>query len=111
MRLVVTPGSVVAGRTKVPGDKSIAHRWLILSATATGPSRVEGIPPSLDVLSTGRGLAMIAPAARPGLEVWARNAGEVLEGGGSTWNAPDEGAPSRLLEVEGEGRSALAHAP
>lgn len=108
MRFRVTPGSVVGGRTTVPGDKSIAHRWLILASTATGPSRVEGIPTSLDVLATGRGLAMLVPAARPGLEVWARNAGDVLEGGGSTWNAPDEGASSGLLEVEGEGRSGLA---
>lgn len=108
MRLLITPGSRVGGRATVPGDKSIAHRWLILGATGLGPSRLAGLPPSLDVLATARALARVAPAARPGLEVWARNAGGPLEDGGSTWNTPDDRWRPATLEVEGEGRSALA---
>jgi 3-phosphoshikimate 1-carboxyvinyltransferase len=42
----------VSGSLCVPGDKSISHRSLILSALATGRSRVTGILESADVHST-----------------------------------------------------------
>jgi len=42
----------VAGTIRVPGDKSISHRALILSALADGESRVRGILESEDVHST-----------------------------------------------------------
>ena len=40
----------------VPGDKSIAHRALILSALARGESRLGNVPAGLDVRSTQRAL-------------------------------------------------------
>lgn len=39
---------------RVPGDKSIAHRALILAARATGPSTITGVPAGLDVAATRR---------------------------------------------------------
>ena len=36
----------------VPGDKSIAHRLLILASLADGPCSIENLPASLDVAST-----------------------------------------------------------
>jgi 3-phosphoshikimate 1-carboxyvinyltransferase len=42
----------VAGTVKVPGDKSISHRALILGALADGQSQVRGILNSEDVRST-----------------------------------------------------------
>ena len=42
----------VAGTIRVPGDKSISHRALILAALADGPSCVRGILQSADVHST-----------------------------------------------------------
>ncbi|HEY2164647.1 MAG TPA: hypothetical protein VGH04_11675, partial [Gemmatimonadaceae bacterium] len=42
----------VAGTLRVPGDKSISHRALILSVLAKGESRVTGILESADVRST-----------------------------------------------------------
>jgi 3-phosphoshikimate 1-carboxyvinyltransferase len=42
----------VAGSLKVPGDKSISHRSLILASLAEGESRVTGILDSEDVRST-----------------------------------------------------------
>lgn len=44
----------LAGRVRVPGDKSTAHRALLLAALADGPSRIVGGPDSLDVLATRR---------------------------------------------------------
>ncbi len=58
--------------------------------------------------STAACLAVVAPKARPGLDLWRRNAADIVEGRGSTWNAEVEDASVRALEVEGEGRSGLA---
>jgi 3-phosphoshikimate 1-carboxyvinyltransferase len=42
----------VAGTVRVPGDKSISHRSLILSSLAEGESRIRGILDSADLRST-----------------------------------------------------------
>ena len=42
----------LAGSVRVPGDKSISHRSLMLSALAVGESRVEGLLEGEDVLAT-----------------------------------------------------------
>ena len=55
----------VRGRVRVPGDKSISHRALMLGALATGRTRVLGILESADVHSTAgvlRALGVDIPA-------------------------------------------------
>jgi 3-phosphoshikimate 1-carboxyvinyltransferase len=42
----------VSGTIRVPGDKSISHRSLMLAALGTGSSRIRGILESADVHST-----------------------------------------------------------
>lgn len=44
----------ICGTLNVPGDKSIAHRALILGALASGRQIIEGLPPSEDVGQTAR---------------------------------------------------------
>jgi 3-phosphoshikimate 1-carboxyvinyltransferase len=107
MDLIVHPGSKLAGTTAVPGDKSIAHRWLILCVTASGASRLSGLPMSLDVRSTAGCLAALAPKARPTLDMLAREAPGLVEGGGSTWNAEVEVVSFDPVHVEGKGRGGL----
>ncbi|MEX0983464.1 MAG: 3-phosphoshikimate 1-carboxyvinyltransferase [Actinomycetota bacterium] len=107
MQIIVRPGADLRGEVSVPGDKSIAHRWLILAATARGRSYLRGLPPALDVISTASSLAAVSGRARPALEVWASKAGATVEGAGSTWNEHGLAEVSDLLEVEGEGRSGL----
>jgi 3-phosphoshikimate 1-carboxyvinyltransferase len=107
MRVRVTPGGSVQGTTSVPGDKSVAHRWLILAATARGASTLRGVPPSLDVRSTASCLAALLPKTRPTLDVWARQDAPRVEPGGSTWNLPRGNTPVSVLEVQGEGRGSL----
>jgi len=46
------PAGPLAGEVRVPGDKSISHRALILAALADGPSRVDGLATGADVGST-----------------------------------------------------------
>ena len=42
----------LAGRCRVPGDKSISHRALMFGALATGRTRIKGLLEAEDVLST-----------------------------------------------------------
>ena len=62
----------VRGSLRVPGDKSISHRSLILSAIANGDSRIQGILPSADVHSTAgvlRTLGAQIPELAPDMTV------------------------------------------
>jgi 3-phosphoshikimate 1-carboxyvinyltransferase len=47
------------GHIRVPGDKSISHRALILGALATGRTRVTGLLEAADVLATGRAITAL----------------------------------------------------
>jgi 3-phosphoshikimate 1-carboxyvinyltransferase len=49
---VVQPGGKLAGRVRVPGDKSISHRAVMLGSLAEGVTRVSGLLEGEDVLST-----------------------------------------------------------
>ncbi len=44
----------ISGRVKVPGDKSISHRALILAALAIGRTRIKGLLEAEDVFATAR---------------------------------------------------------
>ena len=107
MRIRVIPGGRLQGTVRVPGDKSIAHRWLILACTASSRSRLTGLPSAFDVRSTASCLAELTLKARPALDLWARNASSGVEGGGSTWNETPFGVSNGALEVEGQGRDGL----
>ncbi len=54
MRIVIEKAHRIRGTVRVPGDKSIAHRALILGAMAKGEQVIAGMPPSDDVQSTAR---------------------------------------------------------
>jgi 3-phosphoshikimate 1-carboxyvinyltransferase len=69
----------VAGAVRVPGDKSISHRSLILAALAEGESRVAGILDSEDVRSTAGALRALG-ANIPELSGEMRIAGMGLRG-------------------------------
>lgn len=107
MRARVTPGATVGGQATVPGDKSIAHRWLILAVTASGPCRLEGLPRSLDVLATASCLAAVSPAARPALEDWASRPPGAPDGNGSTWNREPSTLDLDPLDLHPRGRASL----
>ncbi|MBA3889117.1 MAG: 3-phosphoshikimate 1-carboxyvinyltransferase [Gemmatimonadaceae bacterium] len=54
--------TIVHGTVRVPGDKSISHRSLILAALADGQSRIRGILQSADVASTAAALRALGVA-------------------------------------------------
>ena len=45
-------GATLSGRVRVPGDKSISHRSLMLGAIATGETRIQGLLLGEDPRST-----------------------------------------------------------
>ena len=49
-------GGPLSGRARVPGDKSISHRALILSALTVGESTVAGLLEGEDVLNTAQAM-------------------------------------------------------
>lgn len=54
MSIVVAPGRALRGTVRVPGDKSISHRAVLLGALAHGTTRVEGFLRAEDCLATVR---------------------------------------------------------
>ena len=61
----------LAGRVRVPGDKSISHRALMLAALAVGESRIEGLLEGEDVLATAAAMrAMGATIERGNDGAW-----------------------------------------
>jgi len=52
------------GRTRVPGDKSISHRALILGALAVGETRISGLLEGEDVLNTAKAAEALGARVR-----------------------------------------------
>lgn len=62
------------GRIRVPGDKSISHRAIMLSSLAIGESRISGLLEGEDVLATAAAMrAMGAHVDRVGTGEWMVN--------------------------------------
>jgi 3-phosphoshikimate 1-carboxyvinyltransferase len=57
--LVSANAAPLNGRLRVPGDKSVSHRALILGALATGRTRVSGLLEGEDVLRTAAALSAL----------------------------------------------------
>jgi 3-phosphoshikimate 1-carboxyvinyltransferase len=61
----------LTGKVRVPGDKSISHRALILGALAVGPTRISGLLEGEDVLNTAKAMqALGAKVERTGDFAW-----------------------------------------
>lgn len=68
-RLIIEGGGRLRGRVRVPGDKSISHRVLMLGAIAEGVTEVEGFLEGEDTLATlaaFRSLGVAVEHAGPG---------------------------------------------
>ena len=63
--------TALSGRVRVPGDKSISHRALILGALAVGETRIAGLLEGEDVLNTAKAMrALGAQIVRNGEGAW-----------------------------------------
>src|ERR1700756_4099242 len=62
----------LTGRVRVPGDKSISHRALILGALSVGETRISGLLEGEDVLNTAKSMrALGATVERTGNKRWS----------------------------------------
>jgi 3-phosphoshikimate 1-carboxyvinyltransferase len=71
MQLCAHPAAGLRGSTRIPGDKSISHRALLLGAMAVGASRITGLLEAADVLATAAALrALGVNLERQGDAAW-----------------------------------------
>lgn len=69
--LTARQGSSMQGRARVPGDKSISHRALILAALTVGETTISGLLEGEDVLHTADAMrALGARVERTGDHAW-----------------------------------------
>ena len=72
--LTARQGGPIQGRVRVPGDKSISHRSLILGALTVGESTITGLLEGEDVLHTADVMrALGARVERTGDQAWRVN--------------------------------------
>ncbi|MFV0369989.1 MAG: 3-phosphoshikimate 1-carboxyvinyltransferase [Hyphomicrobiaceae bacterium] len=62
--------AALSGRVRVPGDKSISHRALMLGALATGKTRITGLLEGEDVIRTAKAVTALGAAAVKDGENW-----------------------------------------
>ncbi len=83
--VIVRPARSVRGVVRIPGDKSISHRYAMLAAIAEGTSRFHNFSAARDCAST------LDCVAKLGCE-WKRSEDDAIEvrGVGPRLNAPAE---------------------
>jgi 3-phosphoshikimate 1-carboxyvinyltransferase len=96
-RAIARPSGPLAGTIRVPGDKSISHRALMLGALAVGRTEIAGLLEGEDVLATAA--AMNALGAT------------VTSAGGSRWTVDGIGVgalsePENVLDLGNSGTAA-----
>ncbi|MCS7251772.1 MAG: 3-phosphoshikimate 1-carboxyvinyltransferase [Anaerolineae bacterium] len=94
MRLRIRPANQFGGAISVPGDKSISHRMLLLSALADGTSSLQGWLPAADCEATLRCVRVLGvQVERPARDHL------IVHGGGLRGLQP----PSEPLDCGGSG--------
>ena len=72
MEFLLKPGGTMTGEARVPGDKSMSHRSIMLGALAEGTTRVTGFLEGEDALAT------LAAFRAMGVAIDRRGEGEVI---------------------------------
>lgn len=94
------PAGPLNAKAAVPGDKSISHRALIVGASATGETRIQGLLEGEDVMCTARALrALGVPVDDLGGGAWrvlGRGVGGLTEPA-SVLDMGNSGTGARLL--------------
>lgn len=95
--LTASPSDAIEGQVRVPGDKSISHRALMIGALAVGESRIDGLLEGEDVLRTADAMralgAEVEREAGGTWRVWGRGIGGLVE-------------PDRVLDMGNSGTGA-----
>lgn len=70
---IATRSRALSGDVRIPGDKSISHRALMLGGLAAGETRITGLLEGEDVLNTGRAMQAMGAAMRKDGDTWIIN--------------------------------------
>ncbi len=90
MQFKLSPGGSISGECRVPGDKSMSHRSIMLGALAEGTTHVTGFLEGEDALAT------LAAFRAMGVEIERHGAGEVVVHGVGLHGLQAPGAPLDL---------------
>lgn len=94
VHLIARPSSLQGATIRVPGDKSISHRALMLAAIAEGTSRIENFLEGADCLATSAALRAM------GVEIEEGDAGAIRVRGVGLYGLK---APSAALDLGNSG--------
>jgi 3-phosphoshikimate 1-carboxyvinyltransferase len=99
----ITPARRLGGRLRVPGDKSISHRYAMLAALANGTSTLANYAPGTDCRSTltclqllGADISEIGDRSTNAITVMGRGLGQ-LRSPAQTLDCGNSGTTMRLL--------------
>jgi 3-phosphoshikimate 1-carboxyvinyltransferase len=97
--VTISPGGPLRGTVRLPGDKSISHRYAILAALAEGPTRIENYSSGADCASTLGALAALGiPIEHQASQVVIHGRGLAgLEAPRQTIDAGNSGSTIRML--------------
>lgn len=96
--VVVRPARNVTGSLRLPGDKSISHRYAMLAAISEGTSHLENFSTGADCASTLAGMgALGADVQRDGNAVMIRGRGLILQPPSSPLDCGNSGSTMRML--------------
>jgi 3-phosphoshikimate 1-carboxyvinyltransferase len=96
LKYQITPGGTLTGQLRVPGDKSISHRAIMLAAIAEGDTQISGFLEGADALAT------LAAFRQLGVEIEGPTAGAVRVRGGGLRGLT---APDAALDMGNSGTS------
>jgi 3-phosphoshikimate 1-carboxyvinyltransferase len=95
-QFVVAPGGTIRGRARVPGDKSISHRAVMLGSLAEGVTQVSGFLEGQDSLATLRAFRAM------GVDIEGPSAGQLRIRGVGLHGLK---APTQALDLGNSGTS------
>ena len=93
------PARALSGRLRVPGDKSISHRALMLGGLATGQTRIRGLLEAEDVLNTAKAMAALGCTVSKQGDTWVvlgRGVGGLMQPAGDL-DFGNAGTGTRLM--------------
>lgn len=96
MQFAIQPGGVISGQARVPGDKSISHRSVMLGSLAEGTTTVSGFLEGEDALAT------LAAFRAMGVEIERHGQGKITVHG---VGLHELGKPATALDLGNSGTS------
>ncbi|MEQ8516016.1 MAG: 3-phosphoshikimate 1-carboxyvinyltransferase [Chromatocurvus sp.] len=96
MEFKLFPGGTISGEVRVPGDKSMSHRAVMLASVAEGTSRIRGFLEGEDALAT------VAALRALGVDITGPTRGELQVSGVGLHGLK---APSTALDMGNSGTS------